>query len=76
MQSNISKISHTVLQWPKQNTNQILDSQKTPHILSSWGSYGVSIVSTFQEIELLITALNGSYFVIPWSDNKLQIAQI
>ena len=66
-----SKISHTALNPPKHNINQILNSQ----ILYSWGSYGVSIVSALQQIDLLITALHGTYFAIPWSDNKLHIVK-
>ena len=43
------KISYTLLRWQKQNIDNILNSQKTPHILPSRASYEVSTVSIVGE---------------------------
>ena len=40
---------HPSLQWPRQNINQGLHSQNTPHTSPSRASYGLSIVSIFQK---------------------------
>ena len=42
-----------------QNINQSLYSQKTPHILPSWASYGVSIVRILEKID------NGTTLYVP-----------
>ena len=48
---------HITLQWQRQNTNQGLRSQKTPHISPWRTSYGVSIVMILVKIDGVITAL-------------------
>ena len=49
-------ILHTALRWQWQKMNQILVSQRTPHISPSRASNGVSIVRTLETINPVITA--------------------
>ena len=51
-------ILHTAVQWLKQNINQSLNSQKTPHILPSGVSYGLSVVKILQKFNCVIVAPN------------------
>ena len=44
-------IFHTALCWLKQNS---FISQKTPHILPSWASYGVCIVKIWEKIDCIL----------------------
>ena len=44
------------MQLQQQNTNQLLNWQKTPHISPSPGNYGVSVVSFLEKILRIITA--------------------
>ena len=48
--------SFVALQWEQQNWNQSSNSQQTPHTLSSWASYGLSIVRIMEKIDHVITA--------------------
>ena len=45
------------LRWPEQNSNQISNSQQTPHTSPSWVSYGVSVVMTLEKTDCIIMAL-------------------
>ena len=45
---------HTSLQWARQNLNQGLQSQKTPHISASRASHGIAIVSIFKKTDRVI----------------------
>ena len=49
-------ISLRAVPWHWQNINQILNSQKTPHISPLRVSYGVSIVRICEKIDCVITA--------------------
>ena len=49
-------VFHSPLNWPTQNINQTLDSQKTLHSSPSRASYGVSIVNILEKIDRVITA--------------------
>ena len=53
---SIPIIMHPLLQWERQNINQGLHSQNTPHISPSQASYGVSIVNISGENDRVITA--------------------
>ena len=48
-------IMHTSLQWPRQNINQSLHSQKTPHLSPSQVSYRVSLVRILENIDHVMT---------------------
>ena len=52
------KILHKLLQELRQNINQMLDPQKTPHTPPLRASYGVSFVNNCEKIERVITALH------------------
>ena len=55
----------------RQNLNQKLNSQKTPHISSIWVSYGVSIIRNWLKINCVITALNCMCH--PWNDPLISL---
>ena len=59
-------IIHTSLQWPMQNPNQGLHSQKTLHTSPSWASYGVYIVNIFEQTDRVITALHRTWYCVEW----------
>ena len=42
--------------WPRENFNQGLNSQLTPHMLPSRASYGVSLLRIMEKIHRVITA--------------------
>ena len=47
-----------------------LNSQKTPHIMSSWASYGVSVLSTWTKIDRIIVGLYCIIFTIARSSHS------
>ena len=49
-------ILHATLQWLRHNINQSLYSQKTPHISTSWVTYGVSVVKIWETMDPIIMA--------------------
>ena len=51
---------HTVQQLQRNNTDQSLNSQKTPHSSPSQASYGVCLVSTLETIDCITM---GVYFM-------------
>ena len=53
---NVVTILHSAQQWHWENISQTLDSQKTPHSLPSWASYGVSFVRILEKIYRVIMA--------------------
>ena len=56
-------IMHTSLLWLRQNINQGLHSQKTPHNSPSRVSYGMSIVNIFEKTDRVIMTLLCTYTV-------------
>ena len=46
-------ILHPMLQWQQQNTNQIPNSQQTPHYSPSRASYGVSVMKLLNKLTAL-----------------------
>ena len=59
-------IIHTSLQWPRQNLNPGLHSQKTLHTSPSWASYGVYIVIALEQTDRVITALHHTWYCVEW----------
>ena len=53
---NCITISHKTLPWHRQNINQTLNSQKTPHVSPLLVSYRVSIVRMWEKIDRVMTA--------------------
>ena len=63
-------ISHTSLQWFRQNINQSVYSQQTPHSSPWQVSYGVSIVRICEEFDCIITATFGMWNEWSQGDKK------
>ena len=63
---------HKSLQELRQNTNQRLNPQKTPHTSPSRASYAVSFVTILDKIDCVMTALHCIFifdhyqFIAPW----------